>query len=155
MWKKLLIAFFLCMSIMAFSTVSNAASVDKSKYEVINPVKRAFTSKNKITFVNGKAPSDTRIGITVYGTTDLTRQNFNLNNLPKKDDYIQSHSYQVISGNMGFFDKQLKLVSGINKVIVNFNVNGVPNTEIIILVQPNISRTADQMRIISIRPLLK
>lgn len=158
MWKKLLIAFLLCASIMAFSTVSHASSgvsVDKGKYEVINPAKRSFTSKNKVTFVNGKAPSGTKIDIKVYGTTDLTRNNFNLHNLPKKDDYIESHSYGVTAGNMGFFDKQLKLVSGINKVIVDFNAGGVPNIEIIILVQPNMAKTADRMKIISIMPSAK
>lgn len=156
MWKKLLIAFFICVSIITFSTVSNAASnIDKTKYEVINPDKKAFTSKEKITFINGKAPSKTKITIKGYGTTDLTRKNFNLHNLPKKDDYIESYSHEVVAGNMGFFYKQLKLVSGINKILVNFNVDGVPDVEIIILVQTNMPRVADRMKILSIMPMRK
>lgn len=160
MWKKILIGFFLCTSILAFSTVSNASggttanpeiksgvNIDKSKYEVLNPEKRAYTSKDRVTFVNGKAPSGTRISIKVYGTTDLTRKNFDLHTLPKAEDYIESYTDEVISGNMGFFDKQIDLVSGINKIILNFNVEGVPNVEIIVFVQSSMTKNAEQIRL--------
>lgn len=168
MWKKLIIGFFLCMSLMAFSTVShatvgtstkaelkNGVNIDSSKYELISPEKRAYTSKDKVTFINGKAPSETKITIQVYGTTDLTRKNFDLHTLPKKDDYIESYSDEVVSGNMGFFDKQLDLVSGINKIILNFNVEGVPNIEIIVFVQTNITKATEQMKITNIIPLMR
>ena len=38
----------------------------------------------------------------------------------------------VISGNMGFFQKQLDLVRGINKINIDFGVEGVANKEIIV-----------------------
>lgn len=168
MWKKLLIGFFLCASILTFSTVSNATvgnttttelknavNIDKSKYEVLNPEKRAYTTKDKVTFINGKAPSETKITIQVYGTTDLTRKSFDLHTLPKKDDYIESYSTEVISGNMGFFDKQLDLVSGINKIILNFNVEGVPNIEIIVFVQTNMTKGTERIRLSNILPISK
>lgn len=173
MWKKLMIGFFLCVSIMTFSTVSHATlgtttetelkngvnidkkEVDTSRYGLINPEKRAYTSKDKVTFINGKAPSGTKITIKVYGTTDLTRKNFDLHTLPKRDDYIESYSDEVISGNMGFFDKQLDLVSGINKIILNFNVEGVSNIEIIVFVQTNMAKATEQMKITNILPMIK
>ena len=67
-----------------------------------------------------------------YGTTDLTRRNFNLDNLPLAEDYILIHTDSVISGNMGFFQKQLDLVRGINKINIDFGVEGVANKEIIV-----------------------
>ncbi len=182
MWKKLIIGLFLCTSIMTFNTVSHATGttngseiknvvnidkieinknqadkkeVDKSKYELINPEKRAYTSKDKVTFINGKAPSDTKISIIVYGTTDLTRKNFDLHTLPKEDDYIESYSEEVVSGNMGFFDKQLDLVGGINKIILNFNVEGVDDIEIIVFVQANMTKATEQMKITNILPVAK
>lgn len=173
MWKKLIIGFFLCASVMAFSSVSHATlgnatkteiksgvnidkkEVDTSKYELINPEKRAYTSSDKVTFINGKAPSDTRITIKVYGTTDLTRRNFNLHKLPGKDDYIESYVEEIVAGNMGFFDKQLDLVSGINKIIINFNVEGVADIELIVFVQTNLTRAAEQIKITNIIPLIK
>lgn len=168
MWKKLIIAFFLCVSILTFSSMSYATvttttgielksgvNIDTSKYELINPEKRAYTTTDKVTFINGKAPSETKIVIKVYGTTDLTRKNFNLHNLPKKDDYIESYEAEVISGNMGFFDKQLDLVSGINKIVLNFNVEGVPNIEVIVFVQTNLTKNTKQIRITNIIPQIK
>lgn len=177
MWKKLLIGFFLCVSLMAFSTVGHATGetttktelknsfnidkveqvenkeVDKSKYGLISPEKTAYTTKDKVAFINGKAPSETKVTIQVYGTTDLTRKSFDLSTLPGEDDYIESYTDEVISGNMGFFDKQLDLVSGINKIILNFNVEGVPNIEIIVFVKTDITRTTEQVKITDIFPL--
>jgi hypothetical protein len=173
MWKKWIIGFFLCASILTFSTVSHATlgestaselksgvnidkkEVDTSKYELIDPEKRAYTSKDKVTFINGKAPSETRVTIKVYGTTDLTRKNFDLQTLPKKDDYIESYSEEVVAGNMGFFDKQLDLVSGINKIVLNFNVEGVEDIEIIVFVQTNLTKTTEKAKLTNIIPKIK
>ena len=167
MRKKLIIGFLLCVAFLAISPVSNATSgstaqtgakssvnIDKSKYGLINPEKTAYTSKERVTFINGKAPAETKITIKVYGTTDLTRKNFNLHKLPKKDDYIEFYSGQVVAGNMGFFDKQLDLVSGINKIILNFNVEGVPNIEIIVYVQNDLTKAAKRIKISDIIPLM-
>lgn len=173
MWKKWIIGFFLCTSIVAFGTVSNATlvdsteaeiesgvnidkkEVDTSKYELINPEKKAYTSNDKVTFINGKAPSDTSVTIKVYGTTDLTRKNFDLHTLPTEDDYIESYSVEVVAGNMGFFDKQLDLVSGINKIVLNFNVEGVPDIEVIVFVQTNLTKTSEQVKLTNIIPMMK
>lgn len=167
MKKKLIIGFLLCIAILAISPVSNATSgstveagaktsvnIDKSKYGLISPEKRAYTSKERVTFINGKAPAETKITIKIFGTTDLTRKNFNLHKLPKKDDYIEFYSDQVIAGNMGFFDKQLDLVSGINKITLNFNVEGVPNIELIVYVQNDLTKATKQIKISDLIPLM-
>lgn len=110
--------------------------VDISKYQITSPENNAYTSKEKIALINGKAPSGTSILIKVYGTTDLTRKAFNLHKLPTEEDYIEIYKEEIEVGNLGFFDKQLELVTGINKIVINFNVKGVPSQEIIILVEP-------------------
>ena len=108
---------------------------DISKYQVINPEKDAYSTEDKVIFINGKAPSGTSVVIKVYGTTDLTRKSFNLLKLPSKNDYIEVFNETVKAGNMGFFDKQLDLVTGINKIIIDFGVDGVPTVEKIVYVK--------------------
>ncbi|MBU5424785.1 hypothetical protein KQI41_00065 [Tissierella pigra] len=145
MWKKILASLFIGASLLAISSVGNAATedakinteqkIDITKYQVINPEKKAYSTEDKITFINGKAPSGTEVTIEVYGTTDLTRKNFDLLKLPDEDDYIEISSDTIKSGNMGFFDKELELVTGINKIIVIFEVEDVPPIEIIVYVK--------------------
>ncbi len=146
MWKKILASLFIGASLLAISSVGYSAAltnttkveqkVDISKYQVINPEKDAYSTEDKVAFINGKAPSGTSIVIKVYGTTDLTRKNFNLLKLPSEDDYIEIFAETVKSGNLGFFDTQLDLVTGINKIVIEFGVDGVPSHEIIIYVKP-------------------
>lgn len=125
--------------------------VDISKYQVINPEKNAYSTEDKVIFINGKAPSGTSIGIKLYGTTDLTRKSFNLLKLPGKDDYIEVLDETVKAGNMGFFDKQLDLVTGINKVIIDFGVDGVPSVEKIIYVKvPETGTNAKEVKLTNI-----
>lgn len=143
MWKKILASLFIGASLLAISSVGYSAAlnnttkaehkVDLSKYEVINPEKSPYSIEDKVVFINGKAPSGTSIVIQVYGTT---RKNFDLITLPTEDDYIEVFTDTVKSGNMGFFDKQLDLVTGINKIIIKFQVEGVPSVEIIVYVKP-------------------
>ena len=66
---------------------------------------------------------------------DLTRKNFDLLKLPNGEDYIEVFEDTVSSGNLGFFDKQLELVTGINKIVVDFGIEGVPSVEIIVYIK--------------------
>lgn len=130
--------------------------VDISKYQVINPEKNAYSTEDKVIFINGKAPSGTSIGIKLYGTTDLTRKSFNLLKLPGKDDYIEVSDETVKAGNMGFFDKQLDLVTGINKIIIDFGVDGVPSVEKIIYVKvPEMGTDTKEVKFTDIIEILK
>lgn len=146
MWKKILASLFLGASIIAVSSVGFATNptteptkiehkVDLTKYQITVPEKLAYSTEDKVAFIHGTAPAGTSIKIEVYGTTDLTRKNFNLLKLPADDDYIEVFTETLKSGNMGFFDKQLDLVTGINKIIIKFEVENVPPIEIIVFVK--------------------
>lgn len=142
MWKKILVSFLIVSALFTLGSVSYAN--DASKYQIINPEAKAYTSTKKVAFVSGKAPAGTSITIKLYGTTDLTRKNFNLSKLPRPEDYIEIYAETIKAGNMGFFDKQLSLVTGINKIVITFNVNGVQAREIIILVEPESSGSSSK-----------
>lgn len=129
--------------------------VDISRYQLTSPEKKSYTSKDRIAFINGKAPSGTSITIVVYGTTDLTRKNFNLYKLPGEQDYIEISQEEIEVGNMGFFDKQLDLVTGINRIVINFNVEGVPSQEIIVFVEPKSSRENREVKLTDIMTLIR
>lgn len=139
MFKKTLASLMIMIAVVgitSFADVSNittgkaiATSVD---YEIIKPEKSIYSSSDRVILINGKAPSGTEINIELYGTTDLTRRSFNLDRLPFSDDYILIASESVTSGNLGFFQKQMDLVRGINKLVVDFGVEGVENKEIIV-----------------------
>ncbi len=127
--------------------------VDISKYQVINPEKNAYSTEDKVAFINGKAPSGTSIVIQVYGTT---RKNFDLLTLPTEDDYIEILSETVKSGNLGFFDKQLELVAGINKIVIDFGVEEVPTVEIIVYLKtPDSGNSTKEVKITDIIQKLK
>ena len=136
-WRRLIASILIAFSIISFSTLGFAApdtTIDKSKYEILNPEKSSFSTSNKVILINGKAPTGTEITIDVYGTTDLTRKNFNLDQLPTEEDYIEIMTDTVKSGNMGFFQKQIDLVLGINKIIITFDVEELSPEELIIYV---------------------
>lgn len=179
MWKKILTSFLICSALLTIGSISYATegtgiditkpkseitiekkevkveAVDLSKYQITSPEEKAYTSKDRIAFINGKAPSGTTITIEVYGTTDLTRKVFNLFKLPTKEDYIEIHEEEIEVGNMGFFDKQLELVTGINKIVINFNIKGVPPQEIIIFVEPKLARPNREVKLTDIMTLIK
>lgn len=153
MWKKVLIGLLIGAGLLAFNSVGYATNttnptkieektedkieqkVDLTKYQVTNPEEHAYSTGDKVAFIHGKAPAGTSITIQIYGTTDLTRKNFNLLKLPGDDDYIEVFTEVIKSGNMGLFDKQLDLVTGINKIIIKFDEEGVPPKEIIVFVK--------------------
>lgn len=115
-------------------TTKSNVTMDLSKYEIITPEKSLYSTENKNLQLNGKAPSGSEIKLEVFGTTDLTKKSFNLTKLPSEKDYIQMIDEVITSGNMGFFQKQIELVMGINKVVIDFGLEGVNPVEIIIYV---------------------
>ena len=144
MWKKLLASFFIGISLLAMSSVGHSQQVtnkvtieqktNKNKYRVTNPTKTSYSTEDKVAFINGTAPAKTSITIGVYGTTDLTKKNFNLDKLPTDKDYIEIFKETINSGNMGLFQKQLDLVMGVNKIVINFDIDGEKPYEIIVYV---------------------
>ena len=118
---------------ISITTKSNV-TMDLSKYEILTPEKPLYSTENKNLQLNGKAPSGSEIKLEVFGTTDLTKKSFNLTKLPSEKDYIQVINEVITSGNMGFFQKQIELVMGINKVVIDFGLEGVNPVEIIIYV---------------------
>ncbi len=138
MIKKMLFSLVIFLAFLSIGEISYATSTINQtttsgiEYDIIKPDKQSYSSSEKVVLINGKAPSSTEVTIEVYGTTDLTRRNFNLDNLPLAEDYILIYTDSVVSGNMGFFQKQLDLVNGINKINIDFGVEGVANKEIIV-----------------------
>ena len=144
MWKRLLVSLFIGISLLSVNSVGHSTEVtnksnieikaDGKKYEITKPEKLSYSTEDKIALINGKAPVKTSITITVYGTTDITKKNFNLEKLPTDKDYVEIFTETIKSGNMGLFQKQLDLVMGINRIIIDFNVEGEEPKEIIVLV---------------------
>ncbi|QQY79738.1 hypothetical protein EDD65_11336 [Keratinibaculum paraultunense] len=138
MWKKITANLFIILIIFSFSLTGYAASAktlniqiakkNNNDYQVTVPSKNAIATDKKTVLISGKAPKGTSIVIEVYGTTDLTGQNFSLTNLPQNNDYILISKETINAGKIGFA-KEVELVSGINKVMVIFKVNGVDTVE--------------------------
>lgn len=124
---------FISICLLLLLVFGFQASTYASEYEILNPEKDTFSTRNKVVLVNGKAPTDTKIVMDIYGTTDLTRKNFNLANLPKDEDYIKRLTEEVKAGNMGFFKKEIELILGVNKIVVKFDRTDIAE-EIVIYV---------------------
>ena len=163
MWKRIITCIMIMLSLISFSTLSYATEVDASKYEIINPEKSSYSTEEKVVLINGKAPSGTEVTIDVYGTTDISikntkngkSKNFNLDKLPTEDDYILMSTEKVSSGNMGLFQKQMNLVKGINKIVINFGVEGIDKVEIIVYVYDRRGIVTREAIKTTILPLLK
>ncbi len=135
MWKRIIACVLIAFGLMMFNNFSYATNVvDTTKYQILNPEKVSYSTRDRVVLINGKAPSGTEITINLYGTTDLTRSKFNLDTLPGPRDYILLSSEKVTSGNLDLFQNQLDLVKGINRISINFGVEGVENKEIIVYV---------------------
>lgn len=148
MKKTLTVMLLVMVLILNFSSVVLA----NSNYEILNPEKTAFSTKNKVVLVSGKAPTNSKITLDIYGTTDLTRKNFNLANLPKEEEYIKRTSEEIKSGNMGFFKKEVDLVLGINKILVKFE-NQEKVEEIIIYVYDKSTLPSEAQPLMEIKSL--
>lgn len=164
MWKRIIASLLIVLSLISLSTFSYATTtvptVDLTKYEVLKPEKLSYSTEDKVILINGKAPLGTEITMELFGTTDLTKKNFNLDKLPTEKDYITLLTEKVNSGNMGLFQKQMELVKGINKLTINFGVEGVPEVEIIVYVYERakrspIIRITREVRTNEILPLLR
>lgn len=183
-WKKILAGLFIGVSLFAISSTGYATGltnintnktepkveqkveqkvqqkaeqkVDITKYHLTEPTNEAYTIYDKITFINGKAPAGTSIIIEVYGTTDLTRKSFDLSKLPTDEDYIEVYKETIKAGNIGTFEKQLDLVTGINKIIIRFEVEGVDPIVLIVLVKnPETLNNIKESKITDLLPVLK
>lgn len=163
MWKRIITSFLIVLSIISLSSFSYAdTTVDASKYEILKPEKLTYSTEDKVILIIGKAPSGAEVVIDHYGTrnTDLTKNTFNLDKLPTEKDYVLILSDKVVSGNMGFFQKQTDLVKGINKIDIDFGVEGVEPAEIIVYVYERIRpgsgiRINRDSRVSEVLPLLK
>lgn len=132
MWKRLLIVILVITTIFINSPISHGAASnyvrrnvtariqDNSKYKIIKPEKDMFASSDKTVLVSGTAPEGTSVTIEAFGTTDMTRNNFNLTNLPDEKDYIRRCSETIKVGGMRCFSKELNLILGVNKIVVTF-----------------------------------
>lgn len=128
----------LVIMVLSFSTAGFAqtgsqqnmknSKVDITKYQVILPEEDSIATQNKVVLISGKAPEGTSITIEVYGAIDLTGNNYSLIKLPEDDDYILVSSKTIEAGKLGF-GEEIELILGINKVIIKFNVEGVPIVE--------------------------
>lgn len=168
MWKRIVACIMIALSLLSLGNFSYATNVvDATKYEILNPEKASYSTKERVVLINGKAPSGTEVTIEVYGTTDsirrnsnsdklTTNRNFDLDKLPTKEDYILLLTEKVTSGNLGLFQNQLDLVKGINKIVINFGVEGLEAKEIIVYVY-NRDRivTRESNKISDILPLLR
>lgn len=138
MWKKLTISLFIFAIIIFISSVGFAAStnntkptvnkIDATKYQIITPEENLSATMKKIVLISGKAPEGTNIVIDVYGAIDLTGKNYSLTKLPDKDAYTLISRKTIKSGALGF-GEEVELILGINKIIITFDVNGVPSVE--------------------------
>lgn len=139
MWKKAIASLLVFIVIFSISTVGYATSmgkikpkVDLSKYQINTPKEDSSSSNKKIVLISGNAPKDTSVVIEVYGAVDLTGKNYTLAKLPKGGDYVFISSQTIKSGAAGGFGAEIELIRGINKIIITFNVEGVPSKEKII-----------------------
>lgn len=131
MCRKIVALLFALVTIINVSTVALADDVDISKYQVILPKEETSAYKNKVILISGQAPVGTKISIELYGVVDLTGNKYSLINLPNKDDYTLISTADIESGPLGFA-KEVELIRGINKIIVNFNVEGIDSVERIV-----------------------
>ncbi|SHI16391.1 hypothetical protein [Sporanaerobacter acetigenes] len=135
MWKKFIIGTLVITTIFINSPIGYAAGnsyarrsasaktisvQDNNKYQVISPEENVFATPDKIIAISGKAPRGTTVIIDAYGTTDMTRSNFNLENLPGEKDYIKRYSETIKIGSSGLFSKQMELILGVNKIVITF-----------------------------------
>lgn len=117
--------------IMVFSMSTTSFANSGSRYQVNTPKKEAIsTTKNRV-LISGKAPRNTRVSIDVYGAADIRGKNYNLANLPKNKDYVLISRQNIRAGAAGF-GEEVKLIKGINKIIVTFKVDGVKPVQKII-----------------------
>lgn len=113
----------LLLSLVIILSLSTQVSAN-SKYRVNTPKPAKYATTRDVVLISGRAPRDTRISIDVYGAVNTTGKNYNLANLPKDRDYVLISRQNLKCGPVGF-GEEVKLIKGINKIIVTFKVKGV------------------------------
>lgn len=119
MKKKLMAIFMSLVMVLSISSTGFAAS----KYQVNTPKKGAISTTKGRVLVSGKAPRGTRISIDLYGAPNIAGKKYSLANLPKNKDYIFISRQNIRSGPAGF-GEEIKLIKGINKIVVSFKAKG-------------------------------
>lgn len=160
MYKKIALSLLVFFAIITFSFTSQAQKVDITKYEVIYPLETNSSTTDRNILINGKAPTGSNVNIDIYVTTDLTKKSFNLSKLPEESDYISTTKAELTSGNMGFFQHEVSLVLGINKIILDFGIKELDPKEFIIYVYDNSiemtsTKNSSQKKITELAPNLK
>ena len=129
MKKKMLTGLFMFLIIFTMSSTSLASG--NSKYQVNTPDKDSISTTKDTMLISGKAPRGTKVTIDLYGAVDVRGKNYTLANLPNNKDYVFISKQNLKSGAAGF-GEEVKLIKGINKVIVTFKVDGVKPVQKII-----------------------
>lgn len=129
MKKRVLSTILVFIVIFSISTTSFASS--GSKYQVNTPKSGALSTTKGTILISGKAPRGTSVSIDVYGAADIRGRDYNLANLPKNSDYVFISKQNLKAGAAGF-GEEVKLIKGINKIVVSFKVNGVNSVQKIV-----------------------
>lgn len=131
------------------------ATVDLTKYDIIHPTEVTLSTTDKNMIVNGKAIPGSKVTIEHFGTSDLNKKSYDLDNLPPSKEYLSLLKEDLKTGNMGFFQKQLVLVGGVNKIKLVFEDKNIAPVEIIIHVTEKDEATDKEIKITNVKPLLK
>jgi hypothetical protein len=148
MWKRLITMGLVFILIFGISNLSFATGFDSEGLtqievakkdggcQIIRPEEDKFKTSDNIIALTGKSPKGTTVTIELFGTTDLTRRKFSLNNLPSSKDYVRFYSKTFKVGPSGMFAEQLNLRLGVNKIKVTFRVtnSNKPRSEKIVYV---------------------
>lgn len=133
MWKRVIPSLFICIIILSFSTIGYGKPMDiEDRYQVRTPEENSLLTE-KVTVISGKAPEGTDIIIEVYSTSDLTGKNYTLARLPEDEDYVLISSENLKAGDLGFA-KEIRLATGINKIMVIFGIEKLPRIERVVYV---------------------
>lgn len=127
MKKRISSILLLLLIVLSIGTPSYA----DSKYQVNTPSKSSISTTKNTVLISGKAPRETEISIDVYGAANIRGRNYSLKNLPENEDYVLISKQNISSGAAGF-GEEVKLIKGINKIVVSFKVDGVDSVQRII-----------------------
>lgn len=110
--------------LMIFSISTTSFASGNAKYQVNTPKKGAVSTTKGTMLISGKAPRGASVSIDLYGAADIRGKDYSLANLPEDSDYVFISKQNLTAGAAGF-GEEVKLIKGINKVIVTFKADGV------------------------------
>ena len=111
------------LSLLIIVSLSTSVSAN-GRYRVNTPKPAKYATTRNVVLISGRAPRNTRISIDVYGALNSRGKNYNLAHLPRDKDFILISRHNIKSGPLGF-GREVKLIRGINKIVVTFRVRGV------------------------------